>query len=148
MNFNELRMAVQQNLLEGQENPLGYMVSANLAEVQDQVILTNHVPMISNYLMNEEQYERLTEKQKALLRRFFDEMEGELVQKQPVEDAQMLEQLREEGIHIYDASDDIREAVLNRGQPIVLDMLREDLGDAVVDDFLDKVESARESYVP
>ncbi len=146
MNFNEFRMAIQQNLLQGQENPVGYMVSARFSDVQNNVILTNHVLMISNYLMNEEQYEALSEEDKELLQRFFDEMGRELVEQQPAENEKMLRNLREEGIEVYDAAPDIKEAIIERGQPIVLEMLREDLGDAVVDDFLEKVKEAKADY--
>ena len=146
MNFNELRMAIQQNLLQGQENPIGYMISARLSDVQDNVILTNHVLMISNFLMNEEQYEALSEEDKALLQKFFDEMSRELVEQQPAEDRKLLENLLEENIQVYEAAPEIREAITEKGQPIVLEMLRKDLGDDVVDDFLAKVKEAKENY--
>lgn len=146
MNFNQARLAIQQDLLEAQENPLGYMVSSGLSDVQDQVILTNHVLMINNYLMNEEQYQALSEENRVLLHRFMEEMNAELVKEQPQENAKLMEQLRGEGIEIYDVSDDIRNAIRNAAKNHVLEMLREDLGGAVVDDFLNKVEQSKAAF--
>lgn len=83
MNFNQVRLSIQQGILQAQENPLGYMVSSDLLAVQDQVVLTNHVPMINNFLMNETQYQALSEENKELLDRFFKEMNEELVNRQP-----------------------------------------------------------------
>ena len=146
MNWNEVRLAIQQNILQAQENPLGYMISSNLQDVQDQVILTNHVLMISNFLMNEQQYEALSPEHKELLQRFFDEMSRELVERQPQEDEELIRQLTEEGVQVYDASEDIRQAIAGVGQPMVLRLLRQDLGNEIVDDFLDKVIEAKNHY--
>ncbi|MCD8009247.1 MAG: TRAP transporter substrate-binding protein, partial [Lachnospiraceae bacterium] len=59
MSWQEVRLAIQQGILDAQENPIGYVISANLAEVQNYITLTNHMPMVSSYLMNEEQYQAL-----------------------------------------------------------------------------------------
>ena len=146
MNFNQARLAIQQGILQAQENPLSYMVSAGLSDVQNQVICTNHVLMVSNYLMNEEQYDALSDENKALLDRFFHEMERELVERQPQENAEIAEYLTGQGIEIYDAPKDIQEAVIAVGKPAVLELLRQDLGDDVVDDYLEKVEMSKEAY--
>ena len=146
MNFNQMRLAIQQGLLQAQENPMGYMVSSRLSDVQNQVIRTRHVLMISNFLMNEKQYEALAAEDRDLLQRFLEEMSRDLVEKQPMEDADLSETLTAQGIEIYDASEDIREAIETVGQPVVLDMLRKDLGDDVVDDFLEKVQRAKAAF--
>lgn len=146
MNFNQARLAIQQNLLQAQENPLGYMISSGLSDVQDQVILTNHILMINQYLMNEEQYQALSQENKDLLNRFFREMNEELTREQPEENRKLLESLKEQGIEIYDASEDITDAFSEIAQPRVLELLREDLGDVIVDDFLRQVQLAKADY--
>ena len=146
MNFNQVRLAIQQGILQAQENPLGYMVSAGLSDVQNQGVRTNHVLMVSNFVMNEEQYEALSEEHKLLLERFFQEMSRELAEKQPRENAEMAEQLAEAGIAVCDAPEDIRKAVTGTGQPAVLELLRQDLGEDTVDDYLEKVEEAKAAY--
>ena len=146
MSFNQVSLAIQQGFLQAQENPLGYMISSRLSEVQDQVVRTNHELMVSNFLMNEEQYQALSEENKEMLQRFLEEMSRELVQQQPTEDAMLSEILQGEGIRIYDAPEDIRRAIAEKGKPVVLDLLRDDLGEEVVEDFLEKVEQAKAAY--
>ncbi len=145
MSWQEVRLAIQQGILEAQENPIGYMVSTNLAEVQDYVILTNHVPMISSYLMNEEQYQALSDENKKLLQRFMDEMSQELVEQEPAEEEEILEDLAAQGVHILEASEDIQQGIQD-GKEVVIEMLRGDLGDPIVDDYLARVEEAKEAY--
>ena len=146
MNFNQVRLSIQQGILQAQENPLGYMVSSDLLAVQDQVVLTNHVPMINNFLMNETQYQALSEENKELLDRFFREMNEELVNRQPDENEKLVKELSGKGINIYDAAEDIKGAVKNTAQPVVIDMLRKDLGEDIVNDYLEKVKQAKEEF--
>ena len=146
MNFNQVRLSIQQGILQAQENPLGYMVSSDLLAVQDQVVLTNHVPMINNFLMNETQYQALSEENRELLARFFKEMNEELVNRQPDENEKLVKDLSGKGINIYDASDDIKAAIKNTAQQVVIDMLRKDLGDDIVDDYLEKVAQAKAEF--
>ncbi|MCD8053875.1 MAG: TRAP transporter substrate-binding protein [Lachnospiraceae bacterium] len=145
MSFTEVRLAIQQGILDAQENPLGYMITTNLLGVQDYVILTNHLPMISTYLMNEEQYQALSEENRELLQRFMDEMSRELVEQEPAEEQEILEELAEQGVQISEASEDFREGI-QAGKEVVIEMLHEDLGDEIVDDYLTRVEEAKESY--
>lgn len=50
LSFSELFSALQQNVVDGQENPSYVITSANLNEVQDYLSITNHV-YTSNYLL-------------------------------------------------------------------------------------------------
>ncbi|MCD8077842.1 MAG: TRAP transporter substrate-binding protein [Lachnospiraceae bacterium] len=145
LSFTEVRLAIQQGILDAQENPLGYMITTNLIGVQDYVILTNHLPMISTYLMNEEQYQALSEEDRELLQRFMDEMSQELVEQEPAEEDEILEELTAQGVQISEASKDIREGI-QAGKEVVIGMLREDLGAEVVDDYLEQVAEAKEAY--
>lgn len=145
LSFTEVRLAIQQGILDAQENPLGYIITTNLIGVQDYVILTNHLPMISTYLMNEEQYQALSDENKKLLQRFMDEMSQELVEQEPAEEEEILEDLAAQGVHILEASEDIQQGIQD-GKEVVIEMLRGDLGDPIVDDYLARVEEAKEAY--
>ncbi len=142
LSYREVRLSIQRGILEAQENPIEYMISGNLADVQGYVTLTNHVPMVSTYLMNEEQYEALSEENQELLQRFMDEMEEELRNREPEREEEILEELREQGITVTEASADIRQGIEEGGERVI-EMLREDLGDEVVDDFLVRAEEAK-----
>ena len=43
MAFPELFTALQQGTVDGQENPIGVILSANFSQVQDHLSLTQHV---------------------------------------------------------------------------------------------------------
>ena len=131
----QVRTAIQQGMVEAQENPVGYMKSSDLADVQDYVCMTNHMPMISNVIINEEQFQSMTKEQQELLTRMFQEMDAELARRQPEEDQQLIEELKVNGCVVSEPGEDIQEAIREAGKS-VLDTLREDLGNSVVDEFL------------
>ena len=54
MAFSEVYLALQQNVVDGQENPLSQIVSANFAEVQDYLSLTGHVVQSTSMCINED----------------------------------------------------------------------------------------------
>lgn len=57
-----------------------------------------------------------------------------------------MKELSGKGINIYDASEDIKAAVKNTAQPVVIEMLRKDLGDDIVNDYLEKVAQAKAEF--
>ncbi len=59
LDFNELYTALQQGVVEGQENPLASIYTAKLYEVQKYISLTNHIYTPSHTLMNKDFYNSL-----------------------------------------------------------------------------------------
>ena len=68
MAFPELFTALQQGTVDGQENPIGVILSADFAQVQDHLSLTNHVYSPALILMSPIAHDGLTEEQKGWLR--------------------------------------------------------------------------------
>lgn len=60
MAFNEVYGALQQGVIDGQENPLAIIESANLAEVQGYVMETDHVYGYVMLAMSDRAWEELT----------------------------------------------------------------------------------------
>lgn len=142
MSWPSVRTAMQQNILAAQENPLAYMISSNLQDVQGYVLLTNHMLMISSYLMNKEQYDALSEEHKAILDRFFEEMETELILGEAAEEQEMRQMLEKRGIVFTEPSEEIRQGIAS-GRDVVLQSIRKKLGDTFVDEFLEALEESR-----
>lgn len=67
MNWSECYTALQQNTVEGQENPLPAIASASVQEVQDYISLWNAYYDCLFFCMNGEIYDSLTEEQKAVV---------------------------------------------------------------------------------
>ena len=141
--YSEVFMALRQRNMEAQENPLYNLVSSNLAEVQNYVIFTYHAPMVSNFVMNKDQYDALSDENKELLRLFFEGDKEDVIRQMPGEDQQLQSDLKSD----YDLTmiypDEELLQSLWACNTEVLEMLRTELGDAVVDEFLAAAEAAR-----
>lgn len=61
MAFSEVFTALQQGTIEAQENPFELILSAGFPEVQDYVMLTDHVMSWSYPVVGEKQFQRLPE---------------------------------------------------------------------------------------
>jgi TRAP-type transport system periplasmic protein len=62
--FNELYVALQQGVVDGQENPLMNINSAKLYEVNKFISLTGHKYEMTPFVMNKRSYDALSEAQK------------------------------------------------------------------------------------
>jgi len=67
INFNELYLALQQGVVDGQENPLPTIQSAKLFEVQKYLVLTGHIITPRLVVINEAAYQRLKPEDRAAL---------------------------------------------------------------------------------
>jgi len=112
MAFQELYLALQQGVVDGQENPLQQITSMKFYEVQKYLILTGHAQNPEMLIINEDKYANLPgSHQKVLLeggevygdtcRRLFKE-----------EEAELLEQIKEAGMSVIEPDlDAFRQAV-------------------------------------
>lgn len=89
MAFSEVFTALQQGVMDGQENPLALINSAKFYEVQDYVNLTGHIRQWIYLVIGENQYQNLTSEQQNAVQEsaniahnyyqeLFHEQEGEL----------------------------------------------------------------------
>ena len=140
--FSELYFALQQGTVAAQENPLYIVISARLYEVQQYLILTNHAPMVTNYVMNREQYEALSPEHQELLLRFLQTVQEEELRRLPEEEASQLDQLaRDYGMEILTPSEELQ-ASMQAANAQALELLRQELGAETVDGFLAAAASA------
>lgn len=59
--FTDLYMALQQGIVDGQENPLPTILASKFYEVQDYLILTGHVTCYQGIVMNKDKFNSLPE---------------------------------------------------------------------------------------
>jgi tripartite ATP-independent transporter DctP family solute receptor len=67
MNFNELYLALQQGVVDGQENPLPTIKAGKLYEVQDYIILTGHIMTPRLVVVNEDFWQSLPAEDQQIL---------------------------------------------------------------------------------
>lgn len=143
MQFTEVFMGIQQGTIDGEENPYMNIVGNNIQEVQDYVVETNHLGHIITFYMNNELYQNLPDNVRELV----DECAKDAVayansiadesiaaDKKICEDA---------GCEIITLDEETLGELRDKAS-VVYDMVREDLGDELVNQMLAAVEAARE----
>lgn len=143
MQFTEVFMGIQQGTIDGEENPYMNIVGNNIQEVQDYVVETNHLGHIITFYMNNELYQSLPDNVRELV----DECAKDAVayansiadesiaaDKKICEDA---------GCEIITLDEETLGELRDKAS-VVYDMVREDLGDELVNQMLAAVEAARE----
>lgn len=68
MSWNEAYTAMQQKAIDGQENPLSVILGNNVAEVNKELAMTEHVYSSIFFLMSKDAWEALTEDQQKLIK--------------------------------------------------------------------------------
>ncbi|TMW72259.1 TRAP transporter substrate-binding protein [Alteribacter natronophilus] len=134
MSFTELFTALQQGVIDGQENPIPVIYSSRFYEVQDHLSLTGHVYNPSILIVSEQVYESMPEDLQQILRETAEEgaiIEREIVQR--MED-DFITELEEEGMEVVHDVD--LEAFIDAVQPVYdeyADVFGQDLIDAIMD---------------
>ncbi|WP_434310030.1 TRAP transporter substrate-binding protein [Hominifimenecus sp. rT4P-3] len=139
--FGDLYMALRKGDFQAQENPLSAVERNHFNEVQKYVIFTHHVVVDYMFVMNQAQYNALTEEQKGWLKRFFAEIKKDLIDESP-EDHERLKRLLEEscGMEML-YPDETFMAEMQKGTELVIGQLRQELGTEKVDLFLSAVDA-------
>ena len=140
MQFTEVFMGLQQNTIDGEENPYMNIIGNNFQEVQDYIVETNHLGHIITFFMNNELYNSLPANTKALV----DECAAEAVEyANQIADESIAADKQtciDAGCEIITLSDEDY-ATLKEKSQVVYDMVRADLGDEKVDALLDAIEA-------
>ena len=135
-------MGLQQNTIDGEENPYMNIVGNNFQEVQKYVVETNHLGHIITFFVNDDLYKSLPDNTRALVDECAAEAvdfaasvadEGIVADKQKCVDA---------GCEIITLSD-ADYATLSEKAQVVYDMVRESLGDEKVDAMLDAIAAVK-----
>lgn len=112
MAFSELFSALQQGVIEAQENPLNFMVTNSFYEVQKYVAVTNHSVTLPFLFISEASWNKLTENQQNILLEAAEE--SRLYEKQLRADMEqeVLDTLDKNGIVIHEVNrDEFKQAV-------------------------------------
>ena len=109
VDFSELYNALQQGTVDGQENPLVTIASVKLYEVQKYMLLSNHAYLGHVFLVNQDWFNGLDDKEKEIISRNAKEIaswQRELVAQ---EEMGYLEKIKQGGTVVLELSQDERE---------------------------------------
>lgn len=100
MSFNELYAAMEQGIVDGQENPLSNIHSAAFYEVNDHLALTGHLHLTHMVLYSEQLWDQLTDEQREIIGQAV--VDSQVVQRNKVgdDDASLLTVLEQEGMTV------------------------------------------------
>jgi TRAP-type C4-dicarboxylate transport system substrate-binding protein len=131
-------MGLQQNTIDGEENPYMNIVGNNFQDVQKYVVETNHLGHIITFFMSNKLYKNLPDNTKALV----DECAGEAVSyASGIADQEIAADKKkcvDAGMKIITLSD-ADQATLKDKSQVVYDMVRKNLGNDKVDGLLDAI---------
>ena len=141
--WSETYIALQQGLVDAQENPLDSILGSKLYEVQKYIINTNHIVYTAPIMVNGDFFNSLSPEDQQI----FAEC-GALTEQYAYEYAREYEsslkaQLEEKGMEFIDLSDDVLAELKEKAAP-VYDTVRSQIGDATMDAFLKAIESVTE----
>ena len=126
--FTDLFYSLQQGLVNAQENSFYATNKPEFYEVQDTVVLTDHIPYIGCVVMNKPLYDSMDPADQEILNRVFREVYSGGNRMKSVEE------LQEYFVQVI-VPDPGLKAALRAGVPAVEEALRTDLGDETVDAF-------------
>ncbi|MBF4695791.1 TRAP transporter substrate-binding protein [Fusibacter ferrireducens] len=140
--FSELYIALQQGLVDAQENPYATLVASKLYEQQKYVVNTNHIMFIATTVMNKDLYDGLSEEQKTVLNEACAEAQEFGIEEGKRQAAASVEFLKEQGVEIIDLSPEVIGQMKEAAEP-VYDMIRQDIGEELVNSLLDALDKAQ-----
>lgn len=100
VNFNELYSALEQGVVDGQENPVATILSMKFYEVQKQLALTQHTYSPAAVLMSNKLYDSLTDEQKQWVAEAVQYATVEQRKVLAEQEAKGLDELRSYGVNI------------------------------------------------
>ncbi len=135
MAFSELYLALQQGMVEAQDNPLTAVYASKFYEVQDYYMNVPIFPMVNVLAINKDTYDALPAEYQTALTQWAEAfMEQSYLQAEQI-DANALEAMGDE-ITILECTDEIFQAFRTAAEP-VWDSVREDIGDELPDAYLE-----------
>lgn len=106
MAYSEVYLALQQNVVDGQENPLVQISTAKFFEVQKYLSNTGHVVQMINPCINEDFYQSLPEDLRVLLTETVEEYCVKLSQESVSQEEALLQELLAQGMELCEADKD------------------------------------------
>lgn len=137
--FPELYGALQQGVVDGQENPFGHILSQRFYEVQKYLTTTSHILLANVNLINKEWYDSLPED----LQKVVDEVLADAAAFEwDVQDQMLSEQRAQiaEHMEIIDLTEEELQQFRDATAPLQ-DMVRENIGDEAVDALLNAIKA-------
>lgn len=141
MNFGEVYSALQQGVIDGQENPLAIITSQRFYEVQKYLSTTGHVFAVYMPVMSQFFYESLSPEHQQLVKDSMAAARAYQAELVAAEDAAQLEQIRAAGVEVLELTAEQRQAFADKTESVRL-QYREEVGTEAYDAWVAAVAAA------
>lgn len=105
MAFSELYGALQQGVVDAQENPLTNIVAANFNEVQDYLSLTEHFYNTIMVVVDKKVWDKISEADQEIILSEMDRVSKELREDNDQSQAELVQELKDRGMKVNDDVD-------------------------------------------
>lgn len=143
MPSSEMYVAMQNGVVDGQENPIQNVVIDKTYEVQDWYVLDNHTPTVMSYMMNGKFYDSLTDDQKAVVEAAHVEAMAAARETTLKLEASGIETLEANGMTVYVPTAEELQGWHDAYGPVCEEYMREQVGDELVDGLFALLEEIR-----
>lgn len=142
LNFAELYIALQQGIVDAQENPYDIILGSKFYEVQKYIVHTHHICFVFTYVMNKKLYESMPTDYQKTLGEIFQEVDAFLFDESKKQAGTMLEELKKKGMEVIEVNPDMK-AKMREAAKGVADMVRQAVGSEIVDDLFLAITEAK-----
>jgi tripartite ATP-independent transporter DctP family solute receptor len=139
IDWKEVYMSLQTGVVDGQENPIGVIYSAKLNEVQNYLMLTQHITQNQIVIINEQVFKSLTPEQKKIIQNAAVEAgdyQNALIERGAKED---LEKLKAAGMNVIGPEEELDREAFRQATKKVYDLFK----DKWEPGFVDRIQSVR-----
>lgn len=141
MNFGEVYSALQQGVIDGQENPLAIITSQRFYEVQKYLSTTGHVFAVYLPVISKPFFDSLSAEHQKLVRDLMAAARDHQAQLVASEDAAQLEQIRAAGVEVLELTAEQRQVFADKTESVRL-QYREKVGAEAYDNWVSAVAAA------
>ena len=127
MNFGEVYSALQQGVIDGQENPLAIITSQRFYEVQKYLSTTDHVFAVYMPVVSKPFFDSLSDEHQQLVRVSMSAARAYQAELVAAEDSAQLEQIRAAGVEVLELTAEQRQAFADKTESVRL-QYREEVG--------------------
>lgn len=120
MNFGEVYSALQQGVIDGQENPLAIITSQRFFEVQKYLSTTAHVFAVYMPVISKPFFDSLPEGQQQLIRDAMVRARAYQAELIAAEEAEQLEEIRSAGVEVLELTAEQRKAFADQTESVRL----------------------------
>lgn len=138
--YAELYNALQQRVVDGQENPIQTIAMNKLYEVQDRLIVSNHGFLAYLFVVNANWFNGLSDDAKELIVRSEEEARKLQRAAQAEKEVQFLEEIKASGISVTYLSEDEHKAFFDRSRSVHEEFADTDVKKELLNDCYQAVE--------